>query len=75
MYEADGDARNTAASATSLDSPGRPIGIQSVVPAWAARATGVAIGPQVTTFMRMPSRLYSAATDLARLASPAFAAP
>jgi hypothetical protein len=48
MYEDAGEARNTAASATSLDSPARPIGIQSSAPAWAARATGVAIGPAVT---------------------------
>jgi hypothetical protein len=40
-----------------------------------AAATGVAIGPQATTFIRIPSALYSAATDLARLARPAFAAP
>lgn len=36
---------------------------------------GVAIGPHETRFMLMPSRLYSAATDLARLAKPALAAP
>src|ERR1044071_5439184 len=76
MYDDRSDARKTAASATSSGVPGRPIGIQSSSAcACAAWATGVAIGPQLRTFIRMPSRLYSAATDLARLARPAFAAP
>src|SRR5438132_3837036 len=76
MYEERGDARKTTASAASSGVPGRPSGIQSHdVSTWAARATGVAIGPQATTFMRMPWRPYSAATDRARLASAAFAAP
>ena len=76
MYDESGEARKTTASATSAGVPARPIGIQSSSPpACAASATGVAIGPQATTFIRIPSLLYSAATDLARLARPAFAAP
>src|SRR5580765_6990142 len=76
MYDESGEARKTTAFATSSDEPERPIGIHSgAALAPAASATGVAIGPQATTFIRMPSRLYSAATDRARLVRPAFAAP
>src|SRR5215216_8211921 len=79
MYDDCGEARNTAASATSCGVPARPIGTGSTIALTAlpmlAAAPGVRMMPQLSTFMRIPRRPYSAATVAATFTKAALAAP